>query len=423
MITEQIIKQLFKYMSKANGGAAIKVDFPNGSSFHTKPGTPELTVTFNTNAVMRRSVLFDQIGFMEGYFDGDIDISDIHTFIKFGFRMGRKGSSLPIRNPLSLTAQLWLEWRTNNRNRRQAKRNAEHHYGMPAEFFRLFLGDTYGYTEGYYENGNESLDVAQHKKFEYICQKLMLKPGDKLVEVGSGWGYMAVLAAQKYGAHVVNYGLVEEQNKVLESWVEKKNLGDKVKVVVKDHRELMNEPEKYDKYVSIGVYEHAGLNCQEDWVKSIAACLKPDGIGVISMLTHMNRQRTNYIIDKFIFPGGNMPSLADVLKYMEDNGLTVIDMESMRPHYLKALQDWYQLFVKNWPKIQALNPELFNERFYRIWSVYLLGSIEGFNDKSQRLNIFHIVFVKGRKLDAYPQNREFLYAEKMEDNPEILFAE
>lgn len=422
MISKLIVKQIIKFLSQANNNAPMEIHFPDGKVYRTSAGKPELTITFKTFAVMRRTIMLDQIGFIEGYFNGDIDISDLHKFIKFGFRASKKGSSLPIRNPLSLIKQLWLEWRTNNRNRRQAKRNAEHHYGMPAEFFRLFLGNTYGYTEGYYENGNESLDVAQHKKFDYVCQKLMLKPGDKLVEVGSGWGYMAVLAAQKYGAHVVNYGLVEEQNRVLQSWIDKKNLKDKVKVITKDHRELLNEPEKYDKYVSIGVYEHAGLNCQEEWVKSIATCLKPDGIGVISMLTHMNRQRTNYIIDKYIFPGGNMPSLADVLKYMEDNGLTVIDMESMRSHYLKALQDWYAQFVKNWPKIQALNPELFNERFYRIWSVYLLGSIEGFNDKSQRLNVFHIVFIKGRKPDAYPQNREFLYADKLENNPEIIYS-
>lgn len=403
-------------MSQANSDVPLKLVFPGGKEYQTAPGTPKVTVIFKSKSVLRRSILLDQIGLIEGYKQGQIDIEGddgLHELIKIGYNAGKTGSKRRFSNPLSTVKKLRLEARTNNKDRRQAKLNAQHHYGLPAEFFRLFLGDTYGYTEGYYENGDEGLDEAQHKKFDYICRKLRLRKGDKLVEVGAGWGYMSVLAAEKYGAQVVNYGLIEEQNKVMQRSIDEKGLNDKVKIVVKDHRELLDEPETYDKYVSIGVYEHAGLDCQEEWIRSIAACLKPGGIGVISTLCHMNRQRTNYIIDKYIFPGGNMPSLADTIRYMEDNGLTILDMESLRPHYLRALEDWYDLFVKNWPKIHKLNPELFDEGFRRIWSVYLLGSLEGFNSASQRLNVFHIVFTKGRGLDTYPDNREFLYAAQM----------
>jgi cyclopropane-fatty-acyl-phospholipid synthase len=412
MLSKQIVKRVFKYMSRANGDVPLKIVFPDGKEYQTASGAPKVTIVFKSKAVLRRSVLLDQIGLIEGYMQGLIDIKGhdaLHELIKIGYNAG-KGKSHHRGNPLSTFKVLRLEARTNNKNRRQAELNAFHHYGMPAEFFRLFLGETYGYTEGYYENGDESLDEAQRKKFDYVCRKLRLQKGDKLVEVGAGWGYMSVLAAEKYGAEVVNYGLVEEQNKVMQRSIDEKGLNDKVKIVVKDHRELLNEPETYDKYVSIGVYEHAGLDCQEEWIKSIAACLKPGGTGVISTLCHMNRQRTNYIIDKYIFPGGNMPGLADTIKYMEDNGLTILDMESMRPHYLRALEDWYDLFVKNWPEIQKINPGFFNEGFRRLWSVYLLGSIEGFNSDSQRLNVFHIVFTKGRNLKSYPNKRDFLYA-------------
>jgi cyclopropane-fatty-acyl-phospholipid synthase len=412
MLSKQIAKRVFKYRSKANANVLLRLIFPDGEEYQTAAGTPKVTIIFKSKAALRRSILFDQIGLIEGYKEGLIDIKGhdaLHELIKIGYKAGSNGFAWHVRNPLSLAKKLLLQYRTSNKSRKQAKRNAVHHYGMPAEFFRLFLGDTYGYTEGYYENGDESLDEAQHKKFDYICRKLRLQKGDKLVEVGAGWGYMSVLAAEKYGAQVTNYGLIEEQNRVMQRSIDEKDLNDKVKIVVKDHRELLNEPEKYDKYVSIGVYEHAGLDCQEEWIKSIAACLKPGGTGVISTLCHMNRQRTNYLIDKYIFPGGNMPGLADTIRYMENNGLTVVDMENLRPHYLRSLQEWYKLFVKNWPKIQAINPELFDESFKRIWSVYLLGSIEGFNSDSQRLNVFHIVFTKGRDVDFYPTNREFLY--------------
>jgi cyclopropane-fatty-acyl-phospholipid synthase len=415
MIFKFLTKQVFNYMSRANSNVPIRVVFPDGEEYITSAGTPRVTVIFKTKSVLRRSILLDQIGLIEGYRKGDIDIvgrDGLNKLIKIAYAASPDKSS-HIKNPISKTIQVWHQFRTNNRSRKQAKINAEHHYGLPAEFFHLYLGDTYGYTEGYYENGDETLDKSQHKKFDYVCRKLLLKPGDKLVEVGAGWGYMSVLAAEKYGADVVNYGLVEEQNRIMQQSIDEKGLNDKVKIVVKDHRELLNESETYDKYVSIGVYEHAGLNCQEDWIKSIATCLKPGGIGVISTLCHMNRQRTNYIIDKYVFPGGNMPSLADTVKYMENNGLTILDMESMRSHYLRALQDWYKLFVKNWPKIQQLNPQLFNEEFKRTWSVYLLGSIEGFNMEKERLNIFHIVFTKGRDLNNYPHNRKFLYEKKL----------
>jgi len=253
------------------------------------------------------------------------------------------------------------------------------------------------------------LDQAQHNKFNYICRKLKLKPGIKMVEVGSGYGYMSILAAEKYGADVVNYGLVEEQNRIMRQWVSERKLNHKIKIVEKDHRELSNEPNTYDRYVSIGVYDMAGKDCHRDWIKGIAQSLKPGGIGLISTTGRMHSEPTDYFITKYIFPGAYCPSLAETLQLMEDYELTVLDIENLKYHYYLAINEWYERFIKSWDTIVKINPKLFNEQFKRKWSVYLLGSSEVFRTEHTNMSVYHIVFVKGKAQGFYSLTRDFLY--------------
>ena len=136
------------------------------------------------------------------------------------------------------------------------------------------LGDTYGYSEGFWKEDTLTLEEAQHNNFDLICQKLQLSPGDKLVEVGPGWGYMSMLAAEKYGADVTSYGLVPSQNDGMRMIMRSRNFRGKLKLVEKDHRELADELSNYDRFASIGVHEHAGRDCNEQWIRSIAIGLR-----------------------------------------------------------------------------------------------------------------------------------------------------
>ncbi len=403
-------------MGKSVPDRFIRVIFANGKKYQNfeGDGSAELEIVFKTRSA-QWSLIFEGInGLFESYVSQEIDLNGkrpVHSLADIGIRAGFGELSVP--NPFSTLKQVRYEHRISNRNFKQARLNAIAHYNLPGEFFRIVLGETYGYCEGYYRNGYEGDDSqAQHDRFDLVCKKLLLKPGDKLVEVGSAWGYMSVLAAEKYGADVVNYGIVPEQNRVMEKMIVDKGLSHKVTVVDRDHRDLVNEPGKYDKYVSLGVYEHAGRGQVEDWIKSISACLKPGGVGVLAAMFEMQDTQTNYLTSKYIFPGGDIPSLPKTLALMDKYGLTVLDMENLWHHYQRAIDYWAANFRENWEKIRVIDPQRFNERFRRIWTMYLEGCGFAFSEGWGRINTFHITFTKGRKPEYYPATREFLYQEK-----------
>jgi len=373
----------------------LKVVFSDDSIYHsTLLGDPDVTIVFRNRRAEWRMVLGGMFEFLEAYFDGDIDIVGEHglrRLVNIGFRkpFGR------FEHPLTFVKRRFLEWRQNNASHEQAKRNAAFHYGLPTEFFHLLLGDTYGYSEGYWKDDTRSLDEAQRNNFDMICQKLRLNPGDKLIEVGPGWGYLSMLAAQKYGADVTAYGLVGSQNEGMRALMESSGFSGKLTLVEKDHRELANEPAAYDRFVSVGVHEHAGRDCNEQWISSIADCLRPGGIGVISATFNMKKRPTNYATIKHIFPGGYIPSLAQTLILMEKHGLDVRAVENLSYHYHRTVEQWLKNFETHWEQIHAIDPVRFNEKFRRTWLFYLGGAAETFEAAREIINCYHITFVRG----------------------------
>jgi len=310
--------------------------------------------------------------------------------------------AMPI-NPIVHARQLAHEWRTNNRNRAQARRNAEFHYTIDRRFFEHMLGPTLGYSEGYWAEGTQTLDQAKHNNYEYICRKLRLTPGERVLEVGSGWGYMPILMAKNYGVDVTVYNPVKAQNDFMRARFARQGVADRVRLVDGDHRDIADEPGGYDKFVSIGVQEHAGKDCYRSWIDSAAVALKPGGLGAISTTTLMHRELTNSIVTRYIFPGGHIPSLPLMLQIMNECGLSLIDLESLWPHYRDTLACWLDNFETHWNESRALDPAFFDEKFRRRWSYYLEGTIENFQ---YALDLSHVVFVKGRPVDIYDPARK-----------------
>lgn len=373
----------------------LKVVFSDNSTYHsTRLGDPDVTIIFRHRSAEWRMVLGGMFEFLEAYFNGDVDIvgeQGLRRLVNIGFRkpFGR------IEHPLTFIKRRFLEWRQNNRDLAQAKRNAIFHYGLPTEFFHLVLGDTYGYSEGFWKEDTRSLDEAQHNNFDLICQKLRINPGDRLVEIGPGWGYLSMLAAGKYGADVTSYGLVGNQNDGMRMLMRSRNFQGKLALVEKDHRELADEPSSYDRFVSVGVHEHAGRDCNEQWIRSIAMGLRPGGIGLISATFNMRKRPTNYCTIKHIFPGGYIPSLAETLILMEKYGLDVRAVENLSYHYHRSVDQWLKNFETNWERIRAIDPARFDEKFRRSWLFYLGGAAETFEAAREIINCFHITFVKG----------------------------
>jgi len=379
------------------GGEACRVQvvFADGSTHSCNGnGDPDVTIVFRNRSAERCMVFGGMFEFLESYFNGEIDIVGEHglrKLIKLGFRkpFGR------FEHPLTLVKRCYLEWRQNNRDAARAKRNATYHYGMPSTFFHHVLGDTYGYTEGYWTPQTCSLDEAQHNNFDMICRKLALSPGLRLVEVGPGWGYLSMLAAERYGADVTSYGLVHSQNEAMRELMKARKFSGKLTLVERDHRDLAQEADCYDRYVSVGVHEHAGRDCNEQWISSIATGLRPGGIGLISATVNMRKRPTNYATIKHIFPGGYIPSLAETLLLLEKYGLDVRAVENLSYHYHRTVDQWLQNFESHWPQIQAIDPTHFTEKLRRTWRFYLAGACETFAADMEIINCFHITFVKG----------------------------
>jgi cyclopropane-fatty-acyl-phospholipid synthase len=373
----------------------LKVVFSDGTTYHsTSAGEPDVTIIFRKRSAEWRMALGGVFEFLEAYIEGDVDIAGeqgLRRLVNIGFRkpFGR------MENPATFIKRRLLEWRQNNKSLVQAKRNATFHYGLPTEFWHLVLGDTCGYSEGFWKEDTHTLEEAQHNNFDLICQKLHLNPGDKLIEVGPGWGYMAMLATEKYGAEVTAYGLVSKQNEGMRQQMERRNFRGKITLVEKDHRDLADEPSRYDRFVSIGVHEHAGRDCNEAWIRSIAIGLRPGGIGLISSTFNMKKRPTNYSTIKHIFPGGFIPSLAETLILMEKYGLNVREVENRSYHYHRSVENWLRNFESHWAQIQRIDPLVFNEAFRRAWLFYLGGAAETFSAAREILSCFHITFVKG----------------------------
>ena len=401
-----VLRRIFERVSRG-ASAVLRVVFADGTSYSNCEGEPDVTITFRTRGAEYRTALLGYVGLFEAYFDGDADIIG-HCAVARLMRMAFSSDYRYRANPILVLLRKYVEWHDDNRDFAKAKANARRHYGLPHEFFRLLLGDDCLYSEGYWTEQTKTLTEAQRARCDYICRKLMIRPGDKLVEVGSGWGYMAIHAAEKYGAEVVNYGLVPEQNQVMHQRLAQKKLVDRVRIVEQDHRELLREPDAYDRYVSVGVYEHAGRNCQSAWIQSIATALKPCGIGMISTTGYIDRFATELLTIKYVFPGGSVPSLPTTLELLEKYGLHVVDVEELSWHYQRTAEHWLANFQARWPEIHAIDPRVFTERFRRIWDYYLCGVVEGFRPGGGNLTLHHIVFTKGK--GHYSKNRSFIYA-------------
>jgi len=388
----------------ASAPVVFEVEFADGSRYRNRDGQPAFTIRFRNRAVEWGIVAFGHIGMLDGYFAGDIDIDgDLGA----AFRAGLSGDFADA-NPLVAERNRWHELRHGNVNRERAKANARAHYGLGTDFYRLWLDDPLMmYTCAYWAEGTRTLEQAQRNKVEHVCRKVRLAPGESVVDIGCGFGGFMFHAAQQHAANVTGVNTTTEQVTWLAQEIDRRGLAGPLKVVEGDFRDAFAQ---FDKVVSIGVLEHAGRDQLAEVVRAHADFLKPGGLGVLHFIGHVGRRETEFFIREHVFPGGWIPSLADVVVAMEDSGLEVVDVENLRRHYAPTLDAWTERFERNWPAIHALDPVRFDERFRRIWRAYLIGCAEMFRSPAQRTHLFQIVFSRGNVTpQSYPMGRAFLY--------------
>ena len=389
----------------ARTSICFAVVFANGARYQNRDGTPAFTLIFRRPAAAWRIAAMGHVGLLESYFSGQVDIEGD---IALAFRAGYEGGFDMSFKPLIRLRNWWHELRFSNRSRAQAKANARFHYGLPAEFYRLWLDHPYMmYTCAYWKEGTRTLEEAQQNKMEHVCRKLLLKPGDTFVDIGSGWGGFTFYAWERYQARGTGVNTTTEQVAVMQEEIRRRGLEDKLKAIEADFRDI---PGQYDKCVSIGVLEHAGRDQIPEVVRAHADCLKPGGLGMLHFIGHVGRFETEFYIRRHIFPGGWIPSLAEVIVEMERAGLEILDIENLRRNYALTLDAWAQRFDANWERIQAIDPERFNETFRRAWRTYLYSCAEMFRAQRGYTHLFQIVYSKGNAGSNFPMSRAHIYS-------------
>lgn len=389
-------------------GVAFAVVLPRGAAYQTGGGEPVFTVVFRTDRALVSMLARGHLGLLEAYFDQEVDLQgDLGAAMAAGMRSGfdvRFDAVNSVENNV-------LEWRGANRNAQQAKTNARAHYGLGEPFYRVWLDDPLKmYTCGYWREGTQSLEQAQRDKIDHVCRKIDLRRGEHFVDIGCGFGGFMFRALETTGALGTGVNTTTEQVQWLDAEIRRRGLQEQLQVREADFRDVNAQ---FDKVVSIGVLEHAGRDQLAEVIKAHADFLKPGGLGMLHFIGHVGRRDTELFIRKHVFPGGWIPSLADALVEMENAGLEVIDVENLRRHYAPTLDEWARRFAANWPAIQALDPERFNERFRRIWMCYLVGCAEMFRSEVGQTYLFQVLFSKGNiSRTSYPMTREHLYGHR-----------
>ena len=381
--------------------AAVLTD---GTRFQNREGTPAFTLVFRSSAAQWRIATMGHVGFLESYFRG---LLDIEGDIALAFRAGYDGGFDMSFKPLVRLRNWWHELRFSNRSREQAKANAEFHYALGTEFYKLWLDVPYMmYTCAYWKEGTRTLEEAQQNKMEHVCRKLLLKPGDRFVDIGCGWGGFTFYAWEHYKALGTGLNATHEQVAAMREEIRRRGLEGKLDVVEADFRDV---PGQYDKCVSIGVLEHAGRDQVQEVVRAHADCLKPGGLGMLHFIGHVGHFETEFYIRRHIFPGGWIPSLAEVIVAMERAGLEILDIENLRRNYALTLDAWAQRFDANWARIHAIDPKRFDETFRRAWRTYLYSCAEMFRSAHGYTHLFQIVYSKGNVAGGYPMSRAHIY--------------
>jgi cyclopropane-fatty-acyl-phospholipid synthase len=366
----------------------------------SEPG-PTAAIRITEPALERRVLLNTELAFAEGYMDGAVTVEPGKLDdLMLLFRLNKRHvNRLPGQTVVRILGN-WARFLLRNAPW-QARRNAAHHYDIGNDLYRLFLDEDMQYSCGYFETGTETLDQAQLAKKRHIAAKLRLEPGQRVLDIGCGWGGMALYLAQVADVEVLGITLAEEQLKLARQRAEAAGLARKVRFELLDYRKL---DQTFDRIVSVGMMEHVGAASLGDYFQVVNDRLAPDGVALIhSIMTMARPGPTSRFTTKHIFPGGYLPALSETMAAISEARLWLLDCEILRKHYAFTLEHWAKRFAANRDKARAMH----DERFCRMWELYLSGSRVSFLAGSLAVMQLQL----GRERDAVPLTRDYLAAE------------
>ena len=365
---------------------------------------PHVHVKITSAAAARKIALDPDLNLGESYMNGGLTLlsGTIYDFLALAMRnMERQGRAHWIHNVV-LKGRLATRRIAQHNPVGKAKENVARHYDLSGALYDLFLDVDRQYSCAYFESSNATLEDAQLAKKRHLAAKLNIKPGMKVLDIGSGLGGLGLYLAEVCGAEVTGVTLSEEQHKLSTERASQRGIADRVQFLLKDYRHL---EEKYDRIVSVGMFEHVGIGHYPEFFAKAATLLKPDGVAVLHSINRSDGPGvTSAWINRYIFPGGYIPALSEVIPHLEQQGLYVTDIEILRLHYAETLRHWARRFADNRERAKAL----YDERFCRMWEFYLAGSECAF--RFGGMNNFQIQF--GLNQHILPMTRDYIQGEE-----------
>ena len=362
---------------------------------------PEVTIRFHDKSLLWKILLRPDLIAGEAYMNGSLTIEPPHDIFDF-LNLFTKNMEWRPNNPFHLMGgdpyNRFKGWLSQKNPVARSKKNVAHHYDLSSQLYDLFLDADRQYSCAYYLSPDDSLEQAQLNKKNLISHKLLLKDNHKILDIGSGWGGLAIHIHKTSGAQVTGLTLSEEQLKIAREKAVKENITDAVKFELNDYRHI---EEKFDRIVSVGMFEHVGRKNHQIFFDKIYSRLKDNGVALVHTIGRADGPgATDPWTRKYIFPGGYAPSLSEISKAIEKSGLYITDIEVLRLHYAMTLEDWRKRVVENKNKI--IN--LYDEKFYRMWEFYLSSAECAFR------HLGHVVFQfqLAKKQDAVPLDRKYL---------------
>ena len=391
-----LVKQMFHEMFK-QPNQPIQIEYWDGQQVTYGVGVPKVSVRFAERLHELDLWLHPDITLGEAYMDEKVvlirgDLADLLAAMP------------PLAEPIWLSSMHHMN-QTMRRSfmplMQMNKQYVQHHYDIGNSFFRLWLDETMSYSCAYFQTEEDSLDTAQQQKINHILKKLQLQRGESLLDIGCGWGSLIVTAAQVYGVKATGITLSEEQYEFVIERIRQLHLEGQVTVQLKDYIELAKENKKFDKIVTVGMAEHVGQSNLTGYYKAISDLLLPGGLALVHHITQKKERDNNPWIEKYIFPGGYIPSLREAIHHLSEYDLEVLDVENLREHYAKTLRAWRGRFEEKESDVR----EMFDDRFIRMWRLYLVSSAASF-DRGD--NALHQILV-GKNRHNQPLTRAYMY--------------
>ncbi|MBN8843014.1 MAG: class I SAM-dependent methyltransferase [Sphingomonadales bacterium] len=400
---------LSPFLSRVIRHGRLTVIDPDGAAEHfgaPAPGFPEVGVRFATRRAMRRVILDPRLGAGEAYMDGEMEVVEGDIMALIGLlRMNTpwdRGAKLKDKTRLGRWIE-WLKTRLASLNgERRSRANVAHHYDIGNDLYRLFLDRDMQYSCAYWTRPDMTLDEAQAAKKAHIAAKLALRPGQRILDIGCGWGGMAITLAQLEAVEVLGITLSVEQLDLAQQRAEQAGVAGRVRFELIDYRELAaREVGRFDRIVSVGMFEHVGAANFETFFRACANMLTADGAMLLHTIGRFGKPgATDAFTRKYIFPGGYIPALSETLAASERSRLIVTDVETLRLHYAATLRQWYANTLAHQVEIE----KMMGARFFRMWCFYLAGATAAF--ESGGMGNYQTQFARSRH--ALPLTRDYM---------------